>query len=104
MHLSTVWCQGKKKTPEKHNPKPRSGVEAVLSVSVGDGVCYIHVGESQDSKSLDQMTKIIDVLRQHQISYPSCSYRCPRSLWFLLHLLPHAVHVNQLALSRSALI
>lgn len=68
MHLSTVWCQ------EKY--KRASGIAlrqfVAFASSVGDGVCYIHVGESQDYRSLDQMTKITDTLEQHQISHLTC--------------------------------
>lgn len=76
MHLCTVWCQEKYKCAS--GIAPRQFVEFVSSV--GDGVCYIYVGESQDNWSLDQMTKITDMLQQHQISNLTRSECCPESL------------------------
>lgn len=37
--------------------------------SAVDGVSCVYVGESQDNCSLDRMTKITDMLQQHQISH-----------------------------------
>lgn len=67
MRLSTVWCQ------EKYKRAPGIALRQFVEFasSVGVGVCCIYV--SQDYRSLDQMTKITDMLEQHQISRLTCT-------------------------------